>query len=556
MRDDPAVLFDRLVARYHQAWFRFHPEAALDCGVSGFEHLLAPHDDDDHGAEVALTEKLLLGLEEIDPAQLDPDRTLDHQLLTGAAVIAHHELLRLDWRHRDPVRFLPVQALYQLTVRPVEHPVAALKARLEAIPAHLRGARAKLGATPELIPPLWLESALAEARGGAHFVRRLHEAPRIAARPRVAELRSVQEAAATALLEFANFLEAQLAPRAQGEFAIGREHFERLLAQRHFLDVGSAALRRFGERLFERTFDELRAVTRELRGDQDVRALTERLREDHSGADELLDTYREQMRAARAFVEQHQLVSMPRKQRLAVVETPLFLRHRIPFAAYFCPMPGDEEQRGLYYVTPAEDEQMLGEHNRLGLMHTCVHEAWPGHHLQFVTANAHAAASSLPRLLNRSSTLYEGWALYCEQLMHEEGFLDRPEQRFVLLRDRLWRALRVVLDVDLQAGGLRIEGAADRMERALGFPRAQALADLSWYSRSPAVPMGYATGWALINGLRKHHRDADPAAFDLRNFHDRLLAAGSVALPLVIRRRFGDAAWAAARGGVFGGNGA
>ncbi|MFQ5544434.1 MAG: DUF885 family protein, partial [Acidiferrobacterales bacterium] len=92
--------------------------------------------------------------------------------------------------------------------------------------------------------------------------------------------------------------------------------------------------------------------------------------------------------------------------------------------------------------------------------------------------------------------------------------------------------------------------AADRMVTHLGFPREQALADLKWYSRSPTVPMGYATGWALINAVRDRVRLQD-AGFGLKAFHDRLLSAGSIALPLVIRDAFGKAMWTAVKGMVF-----
>ncbi|UCE88378.1 MAG: DUF885 family protein, partial [Pseudomonadota bacterium] len=153
-------------------------------------------------------------------------------------------------------------------------------------------------------------------------------------------------------------------------------------------------------------------------------------------------------------------------------------------------------------------------------------------------------------LLNASATCYEGWALYCEQLMQEQGFLDAPESRFVLLKDRLWRALRIVIDVELHTGGLSVAEAAERMQRRLGFTREQAMADLTWYSQSPTVPMGYAVGWALINATRERVQAAEPA-FALKSFHDRLLGAGTIALPLGLRAAFGEPLWKDVQRSVF-----
>jgi hypothetical protein len=136
------------------------------------------------------------------------------------------------------------------------------------------------------------------------------------------------------------------------------------------------------------------------------------------------------------------------------------------------------------------------------LENTSVHESYPGHHLQFSIANCTPASATLPRLMNESSVFYEGWALYCEQLMQEQGFLKSKEHRFVMLKDRLWRALRIIIDVKTQTGKLGYDEAADLMVRELHFPREQACGDLNWYSQSPSVPMGYALGWSIINRLR------------------------------------------------------
>lgn len=544
--------FDRLVRDYYRAWFRYHPEAAVDAGADEYAGLLAPHGDDDMGALLALNEMLVSALDELGPGELDPERGLDYRVLYGAALIERHELIEQDWRRRDPVRFLPVQAIHQLMLRRVRGFGQALQARLSAIPSHLRSARQQLHVSPERIPPEWLASAVCEAERGALYIRELRRHPRVVrAFSTPGRIAAAVEEAARSLEGYARFLAKDLAPHAAGDFACGPRQFDRILRYRHFLEVGRSALQRFGRELFERTAVELCAVTRELRGDEDVAALTAAIRADHPGADELLAAYREQMRAAYRFVREHDLVTVPDPQHLQVVATPEFLRHQIPFAAYVEPAPNDPQQRGFYYVTPAEGQDLLGEHNRAGLPHTCVHEAWPGHHLQFVTANRRAASSSLPRLLSPSSTLYEGWALYCEQLMYEQGFLGRPEQRFVLLRDRLWRALRVELDIELHTAGLRLDQAAERMQNALGFPREQALADLNWYTRAPGVPLGYATGWALIGAARRHLQEHEPD-FTLKRFHDRLLAAGSIGLPLALQAGFGGELAREVQRSVFG----
>ena len=534
-----------IIDRYYRTWFRFHPEVAVDVGVAGYANLLKPYGDDELGALKVLNEKLISSLDELDITTLSQDQQIDLQLMRSSAFLQLETAASRDWRHSEPARFLPVHAIYQLTVRDVENKAEAFRERLTAIPAYLRGARSWLGMEPGKIPLVWLESAVAEAEGGAEFFRELKQHPEINGFRVSEEL----EQASHALEEFAAYLKQDLSSKANGDFACGRKYFDLLLQERHFLNLNADELYLFGEKLFKETEQELKEVTRELQDNDDVEALMKKIQQQRPNKEKLLDEYRKQMQAARTFVEEHDIVSLPGKENLNVIETPGFLQHQIPFAAYYEPSPSDVEQQGYYYVTPAKTEDELGEHNIVSIKHTCVHEAWPGHHLQFVKANSKPTSSTLPRLINSSATLYEGWALYCEQLMHELGFITEAESRFILLKDRLWRALRIMIDVGIHTRGLSLDDAAKLMQDKLGFSHSQAMGDLTWYTHAPGVPMGYATGWALITSLKEQEKKKEN--FNLKVFHDTLLSSGSIALPLTIVRGFGLSAWQKAHQSVF-----
>jgi uncharacterized protein (DUF885 family) len=539
--------FGSLLEEYYQAWFRFHPLAAVEAGVEGYADQLPPYDDDEIGALVGLNEMFLAGLDELDYGSLDADQLIDFRLAYSAALLENHELRESDWRHHNPTRFIPLEAIHQLFLRPVENFAQAIEARLAQFPEYLRGARIHLTDTAELVPALWLESAITEAQSGAAYLRSLESHPKLAA---IRDRHTLLEVSARALEEYAHFLERDIRPEAAGQFACGQEHFERILRFGHFLDISADELFDFGAALFKQTEAQMREVCRELTGNEDVHALIEQIQSRHPSADQLMVHYRERMKAAHTFLDENKLVPMPDAQKLSVIETPVYLRHQIPFAAYMEPAPTDPDQQGYYYVTPVDSEELLAEHNELSIDHTCVHEAWPGHHLQFVTANSHASSRSLPRFLNASATLYEGWALYCEELMVEQGFLDQPESRFLLLRDRLWRALRIQLDVALHCRDMSIDDAANWMHEALGFPREQALADLNWYSFAPGIPMGYATGWAILRTVRAE-QEASKSQFSLSDFHRDVLSCGSAALSLVIERAFGKSVWTSCREKLF-----
>lgn len=548
----PAERFDCIQSEYHHAWFRFHPEYSVDVGVADYADRLRSYSEDDLGALIALNQKLLSALDEMPQHDLDSARSTDFRILHGAADIELHELEAQNWRYRNPAAYVPVQAIYQLLTHPVDNVHAAVKRRLDAIPQYLRGARTLLQQAPEHVVPVWLESAVEQCERGTDFMRALVRSPmisRLFSNP--AKLQPVFDAAASALDEFAGFLQNDVAPRAQGDFACGRVHFERILRQKHFFACHAGTVLNLGERLLEQTREQLREQTRKMQGDEDVPALLAAIQRQHPAQNRLLDSYRDGLRNAYRWLQQADLVTLPQKQALKLQETPAFMRTRVPFAAYDPPSVIDARQQGYYYVT-LPDETGLQEHNHCSIALACVHEAYPGHHLQFVLANQ-ANAGKLTRLLNASASMYEGWALYAEQLAIEQGLLNQEEHRFMMLRDRLWRCLRIVIDVRLQTGEMSLQQAEDLLMRELGFSRSQAAAEISWYSSEPGTPLCYAVGCEMILAARQ--QIVDKAGASLKAFHDGLLQHGSIALPLVLQQSFGEAVWRHVHNAVFAGSG-
>ena len=532
------MTFAEFCADYFKKYFQLHPTEAIYYGIEGYDHLLNDYSDETYRAERAFVEESLKTLRQIRVRELERDQVLDYALIEGRLTIQRYEHEKEDYRLKWPDTYLPVDAIYILTVRPTSDLAGNLLSRLERTPAVIQQGIANLS-RPEANPPrLWTEMAIEAAKGGASFLENLPNHPKVQAEVRDAALQIGIEKAKSAINDFAVYLERDLLTRSQGVYAVGEEHYNLLLKKKHFLNHDAQSLLAIGEDLFARTKQELAALADELAPGKNIEDVARRIQDNHPPIDQILSAYQRAMEAAREFVKDKKLVSFPPKEELHVVHTPEFRRHEIPFAAYLSPSPKDPNQVGYYYVTPVADDDLLREHNWVGLENTSVHESYPGHHLQFSFANSIPEASTLPRLMNESSVFYEGWALYCEQLMLEQGFLKSKEHRFVMLKDRLWRALRIIIDVKTQTGRMSYDEAADLMVRELHFPRAQACADLNWYSQSPSGPMGYALGWSIINRLRNQERTRLGDKFVLREFHDKLLSAGSISLPLVERRHF------------------
>jgi uncharacterized protein (DUF885 family) len=531
--------FAEFCADYFKNYFELHPTEAIYYGIEGYDHLLNDYSEEAYRAEKAFVEEALKRLKQIHVRELDRDQIIDYALLEGRLRIQQYEHEKEDYRLKWPDTYLPVDAIYILTVRPTNDLAGNLLSRLERTPVLIQQGIANLS-RPEANPPrLWTEMAIESAKGGVSFLDSLPNHPKVQSGVKnIAALQSAMANAKSAINGFANFLERDLLTRSQGVYAVGEEHYNLLLKKKHFLHHDARSLLAIGEELFAKTKQELAALADELAPGKNIEDVARQIQDNHPPIDQILSAYQRAMEAAREFVKDQKLVSFPPKEELHVVHTPEFRRHEIPFAAYLSPSPKDPNQVGYYYVTPVADDDLLREHNWVGLENTSVHESYPGHHLQFSFANSIPEASTLPRLMNESSVFYEGWALYCEQLMLEQGFLKSKEHRFVMLKDRLWRALRIIIDVKTQTGRMTYDEAADLMVRELHFPRAQACADLNWYSQSPSGPMGYALGWSIINRLRDREQSRLGSLFNLREFHDKLLSAGSISLPLVEKRHF------------------
>jgi len=531
--------FSDFCADYFKRYFELHPTDAIYYGTPGYDHLLNDYSDETFRHERKFVSESLSNLRRIAAAELNRDEAIDYALLEGRLTIQDYEHAKEDYRLKWPDIYLPTEAIYILTVRPTENLRDNLLSRLNRSPLLIQQGISNLSRRESNPPRLWTEMAIESASGGIAFLDTLFSHPKVQTEVTdVAELTAAIDESKSAIADFSHFLKDELLPRSDGVYGVGEEHYNLLLRKKHFLNHNAQSLLALGEELFAKTKSELASLAEELAPGKGIDAVARAIQEKHPSAEEVLPVYQKAMKAAREFVKEKDLVSFPPKEELHVVPTPEFRRHEIPFAAYLSPSPKDPNQVGYYYVTPVTDDDLLREHNWVGLENTSVHESYPGHHLQFSVANSIPAASTLPRLMNESSVFYEGWALYCEQLMHEQGFLKTKEHRFVMLKDRLWRALRIIIDVKTQIGQMSYDEAADLMVRELNFPRAQACADLNWYSQSPSGPMGYALGWTIINRLREQEKNCLGAKFNLREFHDKLLSAGSISLPLVEKRHF------------------
>jgi uncharacterized protein (DUF885 family) len=403
---------------------------------------------------------------------------------------------------------------------------APLDERLEAIAARLEGVPAYLAASREqVLDPvrLWCQVAATTARQLPElFATVVSSAPDGPLRGR---LERAAGAAGEAADAYAEWLEHDVVGGASAGWALGEQGFERLVELRRLPDPPGAILA-LGRRYLAEVKEERRELLARHWPGRTMEEVGEMVRADRPDSfDAALAEYRQVIGAAREFVADRRLATLPSGEELRVQPTPAFMRAVLPFAAYEPPARFDQLQLGIYLVTPQPGD--LSEHNRAAIMNTSVHEGYPGHHLQFACANRHP---SVARLLaaDWSHELVEGWAHYCEHLMYEQGFTAGPEVRFVQLNDLVWRACRIIIDVELSSGRMAFGDAVDMLVAEATMARAGAEAEVRRYTYTPGYQLSYLYGKHLLLDLRERRRRQEGTAFDLREFHDRLLYAGAL----------------------------
>ena len=241
------------------------------------------------------------------------------------------------------------------------------------------------------------------------------------------------------------FLQDDLLPRSDGQWAIGKEHYDYTLKHRWLMEEDADDIIAFGRAAFAHTLEELQGVAERMAPGKGWIEVYESLKDDHPEPDQLKASYQAQMDAAKAFVAKHKVVTLPEGEEVITVDTPPAMRRSSPYGTFDGVDPDQEDKQGRLVLTPIDDSlppeqqaERLRAHHHSWIPIIAVHEAYPGHHVQMLKSYEN------PRKLRhhvRESIFSEGWGLYTEKLMFELGFLKGEwEGRYLLAAITFGRA--------------------------------------------------------------------------------------------------------------------
>lgn len=543
--------FAALAARYLDEGLALSPVAATQIGDHRFDAELDDLGAAGRKASADWTRTMLAGLEAIDAAALSREHQVDALILRNQLEGSLWDLETMQSWAWDPQVYsgLAGGAIYSLMARefaPMPERLKSAAARMEKIPALLAQARENLD--PARVPKTHAETVARQNRGIFTLVDtfitpnadQLQGADRERLDAAIAALR-------TAVEEHQAWLDGTLVPNAKGDFRIGAERYDQKLRFSLNSSLGREEIRSRAEAELARVRDEMYAVAKIVLKDRAgapetpdqpseeqrqaaIEAAMELANEDRPGRDEVVDFAKHTLEVATDFVRAHDIVTVP-DDPVKIILMPEFQRG---FSVAYCDSPGplDKGLDTYYAISPIPDDwndgqvtSFLREYNKRMIHVLTIHEAMPGHYLE----GAHSANHpSTLRAALRSGPFAEGWAVYTERVLADAGYLDHdPLFRLMQLKFYARSVGNAILDQGIHVENWTKEQAMDLMVRRTFQQQSEAEGKWIRAQLSSTQLATYFVGAQEHFDMRRAAEDKAGEAFDMKQYHDRVLAQGA-----------------------------
>lgn len=540
--------FAEFVDRFFNAEFSFRPGLGTRNGLHAFDAMLgdtskARHERRIHELHEFWTESSHF-ISETMPFNDQIDLAAIRGRIQGE--LLSNETLR-EYEH-NPMSYVSIPGgsvdgiVKRNYATPAER-LVPLIARLRAIPRVYEDCKINVQNPPKEFTDLAIRMAKGFTGYFDRTIRQWGEAAAGKDEAKKREFRAALDAVVASVKSFSDWLEKDLLPRSHGSYAIGQEAFLAKLKYDEGIETNLETLLARGEEQLNRDYATFLATAKEIDPRKSAAAVMKELSDEHPTASDLIPSVRRSLEAAREFLIERNIVTIPSEVRPRVEETPPYARSG-SFA--LMDVPGAYETKAteaFYYVTPVEpewdaihQEQHLRGYNPYVVSMINVHEAFPGHYLQFLYSKQFPTKT---RKLLLVSSNAEGWAHYAEQMMVERGFGDNNAKiRLAQLQEALLRDCRYVVGIKLHTQGMTVEdGAKIFVEKGFQEP-ANAYEEARRGAYNPTY-LYYTLGKLEIQKLRDQWLAAHPGK-TLTDFHNAFVAQGSLPIPLVRRILFND----------------
>jgi uncharacterized protein (DUF885 family) len=470
----------------------------------------------------------------IDQKSLSEEDRADYLIIQNAIDLALQDQQQIQSYRHNPTVYVELigNALFSpfvLEYAPFDTRFGQIIQRLSQVPVLIDQAKSNLADSPET----WNRVAREENDGNIDLIDKTLRAKAPASlRP---EFDKAAGAALASLRSFNAFLKDDLSKKTS-DWRLGKEQYDRKFAAS--LVAGKTPEQVLSEA--ESALQETRQEMAKLAAPHTVREALDAIAKQHTTPDHFMEQAGKDLELATKFVRDKHLVTFPSRNNLQVIPTPEFMRGTYGVAG-FNPAPAFEPQLGAFYwVTPIPKDwpkervdSKLREYNRFGMMQITIHEAMPGHYVQFEVADSLEPKSRRAlRNIYGNVPYAEGWALYTQQMMSEEGFMDNSvELRMTMYKQLLRSIANAILDIRLQSMGMTDQQALDLMINDTFQEKEEATAKLQRAQLTSCQLPAYFVGLRGWLDAREEFKQRKGSAFVLSDFHDAALKESAVPFP-------------------------
>jgi uncharacterized protein (DUF885 family) len=530
-----------LADRYFDEYFFPHnPTSATSAGTHKYDDKLEDYSAAGVKKRVAILRKF-----EGEFAKLPADADRDLVLSSIRANLLELETVRMWAKNPDLYSSGLSNSAFVIMSRTFAPPEARLKAliaRERLMPQVLADSRANVKHPPRI----YLDVAIEQLPGIISFFE--NDVPLafkdVKDAALLADFQAANAAVIAALKDQAEYLKRQAASQyTPDDFKLGAKNFAKKLEYEEMVDIPLDRLLQIGYENLHANQKKFRETAALIDPNRAPNAILDDLKKDHPAPDKLLDAFRETCTKLAAFVTEKKIVTIPSTVPPILEETPPFMR-ALTFASMDTPGPYEAVAKEAFFnvTLPEKDwkpervEGFMTSFNRGTILSTAIHEAYPGHYVQFLWMQH---VDSRVRKLITANSNAEGWAHYTEQMMLDEGYSTDPKMRVGQLQDALLRNARYIVGIEMHTGKRTFEQGIEFFEKE-GYQSHEVAEVETKRGTSDPTYLYYTLGKLQILKLRDDYRNKMGASFSLQEFHDNFLKQGAPPIKIVRRALLGD----------------
>ena len=537
--------YEAVAEEYIKGYLSAHPLEGTALGLHEYDGKITDYSRLALDAELSRLRRFDDRLSKFDSGKLSPRQSIDLRILQAAVKKDLFEMQDMSVFERNPMvyaRAADVNVYIKRNFAPLEDRVRSLAAIESQIPNILIAARTNLN---DVLPKPYVELAIQIAKGSADFLKKdlVAAVGNIKDEQLRVAFHEANRKAANALNDYAAWLEREKLPKASMDFALGEEKFRRFLAQTEFVDLPPQKILEIGLEQLKAEQTAFAEAAKKIDPNKSPIEVFKQIQSEHPTPQNLIPDVAKDLEKIRKYVLSRRLVGIPSEVRAKVKETPQYLR-ATSFASMDTPGPFEKRaNEAYYYVTPTENdwsekqkEEWLTAFNYYTSDVVSIHEAYPGHYVQFLHLNA-SPASKVEKIFG-SYAFVEGWAHYCEKMTLDEGYgsstNSTPSEddvkraakyRMAQADEALLRLCRLCVSIKMHTQKMSLDEATKFFRENCYYEEKPARQEAIRGTFDPGY-LNYTLGKLQILKLRDDYKAQQGDDFSLQKFHNELLDHG------------------------------